>query len=128
MSANKEASTLDQREATPVDAWVDLSDGAAHFGLRQSVLLQRQVLVNYTEADALLGLNVIGAILSRLVWRHTRATPESSDVISVELRRCSDRQWVEVYFEVRSSGCNNGLEVLHLKCAGEQVRERLGFP
>lgn len=110
-----------------MDAWVDLADGAAHFGLRQSVNLQRQVLVDYTEADAVMGLNVIGAILSRLVWRHTRSIPESSDVITVELRRRSDGQLVEVYLEIRSLR-RGGCDSLHLRIAGEQVAAKPATP
>ena len=116
-------SAPDQLSETPGDDWLDISAGAAHFCLRQPVQLHRQILSDYVEADATLGLNVIGAILSRLVGRSTRAGDESSEVIAVALRRRADREPVEVYLEVLPVRLQ-GEEMLRLSFAGEQKLKR----
>ena len=112
-------SAPDQLSETPGGDWLDISAGAAHFCLRQPVQLHRQIVSDYVEADATLGLNVIGAILSRLVWRSTRAGDESSEVIAVALRRRADREPVEVYLEVLPVRLQ-GEDTLRLSFAGEQ--------
>ena len=119
---NNPRSAPDQLSETPGDDWLDISAGAAHFCLRQPVQLHRQILSDYVEADATLGLNVIGAILSRLVWRSTRAGDESSEVITVALRRRADREPVEVYLEVLPVKLQDE-ETLRLSFAGEQKSE-----
>jgi hypothetical protein len=83
------------------------------------VQIHRQVIFDYLEADATLGLNVIGAILSSLVWRSTRSGDESSEVIAVALCRRADRQPVEVYLEVLPVRLHDE-ELLRLQFAGEQ--------
>ena len=119
MMTNHLRSAPDQLSETPGDDWLDISAGAAHFSLRQPVQLHRQIVSDYVEADATLGLNVIGAILSRLVWRSTRAGEESSEVIAVTLRRRADREPVEVYLEVLAVRLQDE-ETLRLSFAGEQ--------
>ena len=108
-----------QLSETPGDDWLDISAGAAHFCLRQPVQIHRQIISDYVEADATLGVNVIGAILSSLVWRGTRSGGESSEVITVALRRRADGQSVEVYLEVLPVRGHDG-ELLRLQFAGEQ--------
>jgi hypothetical protein len=93
-----------QLSETPGDDWLDISAGAAHFCLRQPVQIHRQIISDYMEADATLGVNVIGAILSSLIWRSTRPGDESGEAITVALRRRADRQPVEVYLEVLPVG------------------------
>jgi hypothetical protein len=83
------------------------------------VQIHRQIVSDYVEADATLGLNVIGAILSSLVWRSTRSSDESSEVITVALRRRADRRPVEVYLEVLPVRLPDG-EWLRLQFAGAQ--------
>jgi hypothetical protein len=113
-----------QLSETPGDDWLDISAGAAHFCLRQPVQIHRQIISDYVEADATLGVNVIGAILSSLVWRGTRSGGESSEVITVALRRRADGQSVEVYLEVLPVRGHDGEllrgELLRLQFAGEQ--------
>ena len=120
---NHPPSAPDQLSKTPGDDWLYISAGAAHFCLRQPVQLNRQILSDYVEADATLGLNVIGAILSRLVWRSTRSGEESSEVIAVALRRRADREPVEVYLEVLPVRLQ-GEERLRLSFAGEHQLKR----
>jgi hypothetical protein len=119
MRTNHLPGAPNQLSETPGDDWLDISAGGAHFCLRQPVQIHRQVISDYVEADATLGLKVIGAILSSLVWRSTRSSDESSEVISVALRRRADRQPVEVYLEVLSVRLHDG-ELLRLQFAGEQ--------
>src|ERR1035438_10373922 len=108
MRTNPLPGAPNQLSETPGEDWLDISAGAAHFCLRQPVQIHRQIISDYFEADATLGLNVIGAILSILVWRSTRSSVESSEVITVALRRRADGQPVEVYLlvlSVRSQVC-----------------------
>ena len=123
MMTNPLRSAPDQLSETPGDDWLDISAGAAQFCLRQPVQLHRQIVSDYVEADATLGLNVIGAILSRLVWRSTRSGDESSEVITVALRRRADREPVEVYLEVLPVRLQDE-ELLRLSFAGEYQLKR----
>ena len=119
MMTNHPPSAPNQLSETPSDDWLDISAGAAHFCLRQPVQIHRQIVSDYVEADATLGLNVIGAIRPRLVWRSTRSGDESCGVIAVALRRRADREPVEVFLEVHSVR-RNDQELLRLQFAGEQ--------
>jgi hypothetical protein len=84
--------------------YLDLSRGAAEFGIRQTVWLDATVTEDFTELDSSLGRNVAGVVLSVLA-RLLTVQPDGlgEDVITACLLRREDAKPVEVDLQLNRS-------------------------